>query len=169
MSTVQAFNEMLGSFLDELCLVFPEEGRIKTYKSGFDLMKMADESAPLNLFMENIKEHQQQVMNKNEAYFFGEDAPDTVIKELGIDHHWKETLSQENKDAIWQYLQTLSILGTTIQSVPPELLKSIEAIAENCTKQGHGGGGGGEGLPGIPGLDLSQLGNLASMLGNMPK
>ena len=169
-ATVVAFNEMLGSFLEELCLVFPDEPDLQSYKSGFDLMKMADPKAPLNLFMDNIKEHQSHVMSKDEAYFFGDDAPQTVIKDLGIDKHWKQTLSQENKDAIWQYLQTLTILGTTISSVPPELLKSIESIAESCTQQQQqgdapppGGGGGG-----IPGLDLSQLGSLASMLGNMP-
>ena len=39
MTSVTAFNEMMGQFIDELQQTFPEEKGLKKCRSAFDLMK----------------------------------------------------------------------------------------------------------------------------------
>ena len=48
---------------------------------------------------------------------------------------WTDELSETTKGAIWQYLQTLYILGTTISSLPADTLNMIESVAQKCASQ----------------------------------
>ena len=41
-------------------------------------------------------------------------------------------MSVNTKEATWQYLQTLYMLGTTILSIPAETLTMIESLAKDC-------------------------------------
>lgn len=72
------------------------------------------------------------MMGKNDA-FFCEENP--VATNLNLHTIWKTKDCTENtKSAIWQYYQTLYMLGTTINMFPPETLNMIESAAENCAK-----------------------------------
>jgi hypothetical protein len=64
-----------------------------------------------------------------------------VLDEMHIRDHWPSGLSQATKDAIWQYLQTLYMLGTTIVSIPSDTLNMIENVAKQCADSMQGGGG----------------------------
>jgi hypothetical protein len=79
------------------------------------------------------------------------------LKEINIKKHWTADLSENTKDAIWQYLQTLYILGTTITMIPPEALDMIENVATDCATNIQNGGQ----------LDPSALTGLFSSLGGM--
>jgi hypothetical protein len=50
-------------------------------------------------------------------------------------------MNEGTKAVVWQYLQTLYILGTTIQSVPEETLNMIEILAKECADKMQNGGG----------------------------
>jgi hypothetical protein len=58
--------------------------------------------------------------------------PESVLAELNINKLWKSGISDGTKDAIWQYIQTLYILGTTITSIPQDTLNMIEDVANKC-------------------------------------
>ena len=63
------------------------------------------------------------------------------LKDVNIQEHWN-TCSENTKNAIWQYVQTLYMLGTTIKSIPAETLSVIENVAKECAdKMGSGEGG----------------------------
>ena len=53
------------------------------------------------------------------------------MKGVNLEKHWGSA-SEGTKDAIWQYIQTLYMLGTTIQSVPADMLAMIESVAKQC-------------------------------------
>jgi hypothetical protein len=57
------------------------------------------------------------------------------LSEIHIDKLWASPeLSEQTRGAIWQYMQTLYILGTTITMFPPETLSMIENVAEKCAE-----------------------------------
>ena len=126
MTTVQAFNEMMGQFLDELVATFPEEEAFKTAQA-----KPRDRST-FEEFMKQIGPHANHLMAKSPEFFTDQNE---FAKGLNLTKVWaSEEASATTREAIWQYLQTMYILGNTINMFPPETLSMIEAAAENCAK-----------------------------------
>ena len=127
MTTLSAFNEMMVQFLGELAQTFPDEPKIK------EAQATPMNRASFDKFMKDISVWTNQMMAKDGAAFFCED--NTVAVNLNLNVIWNSAECTENtKAAIWQYLQTLYMLGTTISMFPPETLSMIESAAENCAK-----------------------------------
>jgi len=140
MTSVGAFNDMMEQFLSELRETFPEERAVKKYQIAFDLVKSASPKKCVKEFMKSINPYSTYIMQKDERFFF-ENPPD-VISDLNLQKLWTPELSQATKDAVWQYLQTLYMLGTTITSIPSETLSMIEQVAKQCADTMQQGGGG---------------------------
>lgn len=127
-TTVAAFNNMLTGFLDELADVFPDQPDVARFRDGLPGLVAANARKPLELFMDAVAPHQARLMAKD-ASVFGE------LSLAGIDlgRLWAtEDLSDNTRDAIWQYLHMLFVLGSTVLAVPPELLSGIESVAHSC-------------------------------------
>ena len=126
MTTLKAFNEMMGQFLDELHETFPEEEIIKAAKNSPRDRKTFDN------FMAAIGHYSAELMRKDDAFFT---ADNKFIQALNLHVIWaSENATPNTKDAIWQYLQTMYILGNTINMFPPETLNMIESAAESCAQ-----------------------------------
>jgi hypothetical protein len=97
-------------------------------------------------------------MSKDEAFFLGAADDIEILSSLNMKKHWTSELSENTKNAIWQYVQTLYILGTTITSIPAETLSMIEDVANKCASNMQGGDDKSL-LAGMSGL-FSQLGNM---------
>lgn len=157
MSSVQAFISVMDEFLQELVKTFPEEKKIKVYYNSFKTMKKVNSRKILDTFMAEVEKHSDKIVNKDESYFLNSE--DDFLKDLNIAKWWNDDLSENTKNAIWQYMNTLYVLGTTINSIPQDLLKTIEGVAEECaSKMGDD-------------PNTTDMGNLMSgmqnMLGNM--
>ena len=127
MTTISAFHEMLGQFLGELAQTFPDEPKIKDAQAAPKTRETFDK------FMKDMAPVATYMMNKNAAEFFTESNP--VAANLNLHNIWNtEDCTENTKAAIWQYFQTLYMLGTTINMFPPETLSMIESAAENCAK-----------------------------------
>ena len=142
MTSISAFNDMMDQFMVELKETFPEEKALGKYYTGFELLRKSNPRKCVTGFMEEISPFAQQVMAKDESFFLDTTSklPD-VLDEIHIRDHWPNGLSQATKDAIWQYLQTLYMLGTTIVSIPSDTLNMIENVAKQCADSMQGGGG----------------------------
>jgi hypothetical protein len=127
-TTVAAFNNLLKLFIEELARVFPEQRDVATFLAGFDAFVMLAPTQPLDTFLEALSPHASLLMAKDAALF-------ESIRFPGLDFHgmWtSEGVTDGTRDAIWQYLHTLYLLGTTVKSMPPEVLQSIESVAASC-------------------------------------
>ena len=140
MTSVTAFNEMMDQFMVELRQTFPEEKALGKYYTGFDMLRKSNPRKCVVTFMDEITPYASAVMNKDESLFDNENLP-AVLEEMHIKNHWTPELSQNTKDAIWQYLQTLYMLGTTIVSIPSDTLNMIESVAKQCAESIQGNGG----------------------------
>ena len=140
MTSIGAFNDLLEQFLSELHDTFPEEPAIKKYQVSFDIMRSANPKKCVTSFMSSITPYVQSIMAKDEKFFL--ESPPDIIADLNLGKHWNDDISQGTKDAIWQYLQTLNMLGMTITSIPGDTLNMIEKIAKQCADSMQGGDGG---------------------------
>ena len=132
MASHQAFNSMMEEFLCELIETFPEEKSLKVQQNSFKTLKKANGKKIVEGFMNNISPYITKISNKDESVFTENI---DFLKKININKWWNDDLSQNTKDAIWQYLNTLVMLGTTITSIPQEMLASIEGMAEGIANQ----------------------------------
>ncbi len=154
MSTVQAFNTMLKNFLEELADVFPEETQITTFLEGFDALVALSPRGPMEMFVDAVAPHSTLAMAKNPELFKKLKFPGGI----DFDKLWSSDVSDNTREAIWQYINLLFLLGTTVRSLPTEMLDGIETVAKNCAEQLQSGS-----------LDFSALGNMlmGGGLGNL--
>ena len=158
MTSISAWNDMMVQFINELRSTFPEEKSIKKYQTSFDLLKKTNPRKCVEGYMAEVTPVQDKIMSKDESFFLDSNSNTSeLIRDLNIAKYWTSDLSQNTKDAIWQYLQTLYILGTTITMIPQETLNSIEKIATDCADNMQNGGQ----------FDPSALTGLFSSLGGM--
>jgi hypothetical protein len=160
MSSVTAFNDMMGQFLMELHKTFPEEKGIKKYIAAFEILRQTSPKKVVTEFMSNIAPFVDKVTARDEDFFLSDSDDIEFLKPLNIKKCWPNT-SVETKDAIWQYIQTLYMLGTTISSIPAETLSMIEEVAKQCADKMQTDGGT---------IDESQLmKSIQGMIGGMMK
>lgn len=141
MATVKAFNDMMDQFLTELNLTFPENKSVIKFQASFELVKATKPSMILENFMKAVKPFSKKIMIRDETFVTEDAATIQAIGDIDLANMWAKS-SGPTKDAIWQYLHTLVVLGTTITSFPKETLDMIEKMAETCAAQMQEGGGG---------------------------
>jgi len=160
MASVNAFNDMMGQFLVELHKTFPEEKGIKKMMTSFDVLKSTNPRLVVDAFMKGVSPYADKISSKDETFLLKEIETIDFLKDLNIKSYW-ERMSMNTRNATWQYLQTLYMLGTTITSIPDDTLKMIEGIAKDCADKMEGDGGN---------LDQDAIFKMMnSMLGSLPK
>jgi hypothetical protein len=124
MSGVQAFNDMLKTFVQELADVFPDNSGISHFLGSMDDVVALDPKMPMNTFVKTVGPFSKQITARDESMF-------ESIRFPGIDFHelWHSNISETTKEAIWQYLGMLVVISTTVNAIPPEVLGSIESMA----------------------------------------
>jgi hypothetical protein len=173
MTTVQAFNSLLKNFIDELAETFPEESKITFASKSFDTLVKNNPRMPLDMFVNALSPHTTLLMAKDPKLF------DQPIELGGMDlaKVWaKDDVSQASREAIWSYLHTLFVLGTTVSTLPAQFLTTIEALAHDAAGAMEAGGkpdfsAVATQLMGLGGLEsiIGALGNGLPNLGPSPK
>ena len=160
MASVTAFNDMMGQFLVELHKTFPEEKGIKKMMTSFDVLKSSNPRLVVDAYMKGVSPYAEKISAKDETFLLKEIETIEFLKDLNIKSYW-ERMSANTKNATWQYLQTLYMLGTTITSIPDDTLKMIEGIAKDCADKMQDGDG-----------EINQdalMKMMGNMLGSLPK
>lgn len=160
MTSVTAFNDMMGQFLVELHKTFPEEKGIKKMLTSFDLLKSTNPRLVVDAYMKGVSPYADKISAKDETFLLNEIENIEFLKELDIKSYWTR-MSPNTKGATWQYLQTLYMLGTTITALPADTLSQIENIAKGVANNIQSGDGE---------LDQAALMKMmGSMLNGLPK
>jgi hypothetical protein len=160
MASVTAFNDMLSQFLVELHKTFPEEKGIKKMTASFEVIKQSNPRLIVDGFMKGVTPYADKISTKDESFLLEEIEKIDFLKDLNIKSYWTR-MSANTQAATWQYLQTLYMLGTTINAIPAETLSQIENIAKGVADKMQSDGGE---------LDQDALMQMMSgMLGGMGK
>lgn len=134
MSSIQAFVSVYDEFVKELVTSFPENEKIAKLKVKFDILKEDDPKKLLDSFVEKVGKYAEDIPQKKSNNLIKITIPIGENETFSAKNFWK-SCTRDTKTAIWSYLNTLQLLATTISNIPPELLKSIEGIAEQCASQ----------------------------------
>jgi hypothetical protein len=134
MASVSAFNDMMGQFLVELHKTFPDEKGIKKMLTSFDVLKSTNPRLVVDSFMKGVTPYAEQISAKDDKFLLEECSNIDFLKDLDISSYW-DRMSTNTKDATWQYVQTLYMLGTTIMALPPDKMAQIEALAQGVASQ----------------------------------
>ena len=133
MASVSAFNQTLQEFLNELANVFPEESKsIETQKEKLQLQTVTDSTTALDTIMPILAKNADQISKRSDEAI---ECINEAFSEIQLVKLWETDLSDNTRKAIWDYLNTLLMLGTTIKTIPTNMLNEIEKIAQNCVSQ----------------------------------
>lgn len=116
---VTKFNSLLEELLDKMIAKFQND-KLKSYRRFFILMKTMKPKTPVNLFMAGCVNYRDQIKTRDEAFFLTSSEIQEKSKcfgnfteDCGISSYWSE-LTDSTKCAIWEYIQTLFVLGEII-------------------------------------------------------
>jgi len=159
-STLGTFMTLMEQFISEMVSTFPDEHKLRLYANSFEMMKKTNPRKIMELFMESLSPYSQQIIDRDESIMLNESIP--LNKELNLKHIWESPgITDATKDAIWSHMNTLLMFGTTIQSIPSDLMNSIESLASQYASQMEGSSGDSQMNPAM------LLSGLQSMMKNM--
>ena len=159
MASVSAFVSILEEFTNDIYKTFPEDEKIKDFVKTLEEKKETPEGQKelLQIFNEGVKGDNAQLLTQKQSKFFKRSS---FCRNLNL-HNLAKTMSHQSRDAIWQYLNTMYVLNTTISNIPSELLSTIETMAEQCASQM--GSGSGEQMPDMSTLMAGMQNMMSSM------
>lgn len=136
---VDEFNKTLDEFINKMILQFPVETKLKTYYSAFKVTKMYDKSMPIKIFMGGCLNFTQQIKDRDTEFFAKRETFVNRIKEAssftddtGLVNYW-ENLSDASKTAIWDYIQTLFVMGEMYINKDSSIVKKINNVYDNLS------------------------------------
>ena len=113
---IQTFNKLFEEFLEKIITQF-DYPKLKTYRRAFLLLKETSPQTPVNIFMSGCVNYKNEIKERDETFFLKDETITKNIqnffKDCGLDVYWKE-LSTATKKAIWDYIQSLFVLGEII-------------------------------------------------------
>lgn len=118
---IKSFNKILKQFLKELDKSFPELNikNIKEYKNLDD-----KEDKYLLYFMNQIESNIGKISQQDETLFDQENT--FFLRDINFGLIWKAGISENNKQAIWKFLQTMYLIGKPFISNKDDIQSVIE-------------------------------------------
>ena len=125
MTTLGAFNNQLIRFFEDLVETYPEEKEIKFGLEALQGAKKINPKLILDLFYEHVYLHAHEAIEQEDDERVVTFAKNKIQKEFNemssalviFDRHW-DTMSDNNKAAIWKYLKVLCILCAKAKGLP---------------------------------------------------
>ena len=124
---------MLEEFLTELRLTFPEIAELEVYESHFHTIKESNPEIIVHGYISAMKPYKKKLDSRDESLILNNDNP--FLKKLNVSEVWTDELSQNTKDAIWEYLQQLHIRAMAVDIISDDLLSSIGEVAQKLQTQ----------------------------------
>ena len=109
---LSAFNNLVIKFNEDLITTFPEENDFKVYKRAIEFINSNNKKKICSLFKNYMILYRTKILEKDESFFLNNDYVDIVKKSqsegiekiiIKLKNYWN-TLSDTNKETIWQYL-----------------------------------------------------------------
>ena len=139
MKVLDEFNKTLDEFINKMILQFPQETKLKTYYSAFKVTKMYDKTMPIKIYMGGCLQFADQIKNRDTEFFAKRKAfvnkiaqASSFTDDTGLVNYW-ENLSDNSKTAIWDYIQTLFIMGEMYINKDSSIVKKINSVYNNLS------------------------------------
>ena len=130
---LNSFNKLAEEFFTDMTRSFPREPKVKGYQIAFRAAKKYNNRKPVEMFMENLEPFGIQIINRDEAFFTKSEYVNHVQNlsgKMGLVQYW-EDMKPENKNAIWEYMQSLYMLGMNVTGKSEELKTIMNNVNKN--------------------------------------
>lgn len=134
-----SFNNILNEFICKMAKTFPQESKIKVYYRMFEMARKYNPHVPMRVFMGGCIQFEEQIKNRDADFFL--ERPTFVRKcvnfssfsdDLGLKKYW-DGLNEKTKNNIWDYIQTLYVLGEKYISNDKTALDKINQTYEKVS------------------------------------
>jgi hypothetical protein len=133
------FNKTLDEFINKMIIQFPEETKLKTYYSAYKVTKMYDKTMPIKIYMGGCLQFKEQITNRDTLFFAKREGFVNKIRQAssftddtGLVNYW-DNLSENSKKAIWDYIQTLFIMGEMFINNDCSIIQKINNVYNNLS------------------------------------
>jgi hypothetical protein len=130
---VEIFNNLFDEFLEKIISKFDSK-KLKTYRRAFIMLKDTYPETPVNLFMVGCINYKKEIQTRNDSFFLKDEKIQENLKKFGnftqdcgIDVYWN-TLTPITKKAIWDYIQSLFVLGEIIVNCNSEIFDKYNSF-----------------------------------------
>lgn len=131
-TNIEHFNHYLKLFVQNIMTTFSEYEEVlgNYYKPILDNDKCNDDKY-VKRFMRKMKDYKNEIANKDNSIF---KETVCVLKNVDFKVLWEsEELSESNRNKIWEYLQTLFVLGDTIVSTSNKVKELLENLNDGSS------------------------------------
>lgn len=133
------FNKTLDEFMVKMINQLVSEPKLKTYYSSFKVARMMNVKLPIQIFMGGCINFVDQIKSRDSEFFLKRETfIDSCVQcssfsnDIGLIDHWYK-LSDKSKTAIWDYIQTLYVMGEMYVNNDDKALASIDNVYSNLT------------------------------------
>lgn len=131
---VDEFNKTLDEFINKMIIQFPEEPKLKTYYSAYKVTKMYDKTMPIKIFMGGCLQFSTQIKSRDTEFFAKRKGfvnklqqASSFSDDIGLVNYW-DNLSNNSKKAIWDYIQTLYVMGEMFINKDTTIIQNINNV-----------------------------------------
>jgi len=123
-TNIEYFNYYLKLFIKNIMESFPEykDNLFSSYKELL-IEENCNNDKYVKKIMKKIKKYGTEITNRDDLLF---DTGICILKNIDFKDLWEKDISKNNRDKIWEYIQTLYLLGNTIISDTDRIQKLVK-------------------------------------------
>ena len=123
-----SFNELLCSFIRDLVVVFPENLALHLFLETFDALAAKDPRFAMDAFVAAVRPHADKLSAQDPGFFEAVGG----LPGLDLAQMWRDPgLTESARAEIWKYMQSMWMLASLATSMPPEILNTAKALAQD--------------------------------------
>jgi len=110
---VNSFNSLIDEFAKKMIATFPQEHKLSIWYLQFKTSKTFNSKFPMEYIMDSMIDFGYQILTKDERFFKKDEyvqLAEGFSEKTGLINIW-DTTTPQVKEAIWQYIQKLYVLG----------------------------------------------------------
>jgi hypothetical protein len=116
MSVKGVFLKQIDNFIDELCVIFPENKDILLFSEKYYFIKNINSTLIIDYFLSYIYIYKNKINDEDESFFLEGGGQDEIKDTSGLKFRdnikklWLNEMSSENKEIIWKYFKVFILL-----------------------------------------------------------
>jgi hypothetical protein len=136
---LEEFNKTLDEFINKMILQFPQETKLKSYYSAFKVTRMYDKTVPIKIYMGGCLQFTNQIKSRDTDFFSKRktfvnkiSTASSFTNDTGLVNYWG-SLTDNSKNAIWDYVQTLFVMGEMYINKDSSIVQQINNVYNNIS------------------------------------
>mgnify|MGYP000898496748 CR=1 FL=1 len=133
------FNNLIEEFIVKMLNAFPDEQKLKTYYNAFKISKLYSNQLPIQIFMGGCLDFEQQIKTRDAEFFMNRKTfvdkcvrASSFSNDIGLKDRW-ETTPEITKKSIWDYIQTLYVLGEMYIKKDRDIVDKINQVYDSMS------------------------------------